>query len=154
MVKVDRWFHDKFKQAHVQGLVVPLPHSREFLGWARQKSFRTFLLSSVHRDHWATQSVQSGLGQFIEKPYVNVLDKRNLIDQLLRENHLAPQETTFIGDMQHDVETARHGGVFSVAVLTGYNEQCQLEAARPDLIVEHLGALRQIMEQELPQNIS
>ena len=49
--------------------------------------------------------------------------------------------------MQHDIETAHHGGVHSCAVLTGYNTLEQLRAAQPDLIVEHLGELRRVLEQ-------
>jgi ADP-ribose pyrophosphatase YjhB (NUDIX family) len=47
--------------------------------------------------------------------------------------------------MQHDIETARHGGIFSCAVLTGYNGLDQLRAVEPDLIVEHLGELREML---------
>ncbi|MFA6546581.1 MAG: NUDIX domain-containing protein, partial [Limisphaerales bacterium] len=53
--------------------------------------------------------------------------------------------TVFIGDMAHDIETAKHGGIHSVAVLTGYNKLPQLRAAAPDLIVEHLGELRDLL---------
>jgi ADP-ribose pyrophosphatase YjhB (NUDIX family) len=60
---------------------------------------------------------------------------------------LKPGETLFIGDMEHDIETARHGGIHSCAVLTGYNTLEQLRAAKPDLIVEHLSELRDILEQ-------
>jgi phosphoglycolate phosphatase len=60
---------------------------------------------------------------------------------------LKPDETLFIGDMQHDIETARHGGIHSCAVLTGYNTLTQLRAAEPEIIVEHLGELRRIFEQ-------
>ena len=49
--------------------------------------------------------------------------------------------------MQHDIETAQHGGIHSCAVLTGYNTLEQLRVAKPDLIVEHLGELREILEQ-------
>ena len=49
--------------------------------------------------------------------------------------------------MQHDIETARHGGIHSCAVLTGYNTLEQLRAAEPDMIVEHLGELRRMLEQ-------
>jgi len=78
---------------------------------------------------------------------VNVWDKRQKIHEILEENHLAPEETLFIGDMQHDIETARHGGIHSCAVLTGYNTLEQLRAAKPDVIVEHLRELRDILEQ-------
>jgi len=64
----------------------------------------------------------------------------------LDTNHLDPAETLFIGDMEHDIETAKHGGVHSVAVLTGYNTLNQLRRAGPDLIVEHLGELRRTLE--------
>ena len=63
-----------------------------------------------------------------------------------RENNLKPDETLFIGDMEHDIETAKHGGVHSCAVLTGYNTLEQLRAAKPDLIVEHLSELRGMLE--------
>ena len=49
--------------------------------------------------------------------------------------------------MEHDIETAKHGGVHSCAVLTGYNTLEQLRAAQPDLIVEHLAELRGVLEQ-------
>src|SRR5262249_1753031 len=58
-----------------------------------------------------------------------------------------PGETLFIGDMQHDIETARHGGIHSCAVLTGYNTLGQLRAAEPDVIVEHLRELKEMLEQ-------
>jgi len=58
---------------------------------------------------------------------------------------IAPAETLFIGDMQHDIETAKHGGVHSCAVLTGYNRLAQLRASEPDRIVEHLGQLRDLL---------
>jgi ADP-ribose pyrophosphatase YjhB (NUDIX family) len=108
---------------------------------------RTFLLSTVHRDHFAVQSSVTGFGQFLDRPYLNVWDKRKKIHDILSENGLLPDETLFIGDMQHDIETARHGSVHSCAVLTGYNTLDQLRKAEPDLIVEHLRELREILEQ-------
>ena len=74
-------------------------------------------------------------------PYAGVLDKRAIIHSVLEENHLQPGETLFVGDMQHDIEAARHGGIHSCAVLTGYNSLEQLRASAPELIVEHLGGI-------------
>ena len=71
-----------------------------------------------------------------------------MIHQILSENSLLPDETLFIGDMEHDIETSRHGGIASCAVLTGYNSLEQLREARPDLIVEHLGELKVILERQ------
>ena len=123
------------------------PTRASFWSSAARAKLRTFLLSTVHREHFAVQSAATGFGPFLDKPYVNVWDKREKIHEILEENRLAPDETLFIGDMQHDIETARHGGIHSCAVLTGYNTLEQLRAAKPDLIVEHLGELREVLQQ-------
>src|SRR5437764_8634472 len=106
-----------------------------------------FILSTVHRDHFVAQNAVTSFGEYIEKPYLNVWDKREKIHEILRENNLQPEETLFIGDMQHDIETAKHGGIHSCAVLTGYNTLEQLRKAEPDLIVEHLRELREILQE-------
>jgi phosphoglycolate phosphatase len=145
MAKLEGWFHSSFRQA--QDSVCALPYARDFLEFCRARKLRTFLLSTVHRDHFQVQCRVTGFGPYIDKPYTDVWDKRKKIHDILAENHLQPDETLFIGDMQHDIETARHGGVHSCAVLTGYNTLAQLRAAQPDLIVEHLGELRRMLEQ-------
>jgi phosphoglycolate phosphatase-like HAD superfamily hydrolase/ADP-ribose pyrophosphatase YjhB (NUDIX family) len=142
--QLESWFHSRFRQ--VQDLVCPLPHARDFLEFCCARKIRTFLLSTVHRDHFAVQSASTGFARYLERAYIEVWDKREKIQEILAENALVPDETLFIGDMQHDIETARHGGIHSCAVLTGYNTLPQLRAAGPDLIVEHLGELRQVLE--------
>src|ERR1051325_5500659 len=52
--QLEHWFHSRFKQ--VQDLVCELPHAREFLEFCRSRALRTFLLSTVHRDHFVVQS--------------------------------------------------------------------------------------------------
>ena len=146
MAQLESWFHSQFKQS--QDSVVPLPHAREFLQFCRAHSLRTFVLSSVHPDHWAVQAQVAAFSAFIDEAFVGVWDKREKIHAILEEHGLASDETLFIGDMQHDIETAKHGGVHSCAVLTGYNNLAQLRAAEPDLIVEHLGELRQLLTRQ------
>ncbi len=146
IAQLESWFHGHFKE--VQHSVVELPHAREFLLFCRARKLRTFLLSTVHHDHFAAQTQVNGFHQFLERPYLAVWDKRAKIHEVLSENRLSPEETMFVGDMQHDIETARHGGIFSCAVLTGYQALAQLRASGPDLIVEHLGELRAILERD------
>jgi phosphoglycolate phosphatase-like HAD superfamily hydrolase/ADP-ribose pyrophosphatase YjhB (NUDIX family) len=143
MEQLEVWFHKEFGQS--QASVVELPHARAFLEFCREKKIRTYLLSTVHGDYFKTQCAVTGFDAFLDKPYTDVWDKREKIHEILRENNLQPQETLFIGDMEHDIETARHGGIHSCAVLTGYNTLEQLRAAKPDLIVEHLDELKRVL---------
>ncbi len=146
MAQLEAWFHCHFRQ--VQESVTELPHAREFLLFCRQQGVRMFLLSTVHQDHFTAQIASNRFDEFLERRYLEVRDKRFKIHEILAENRLAPQETLFVGDMQHDIETAKHGGIFSCGVLTGYNSLEQLRAAKPDLMVEHLGELREILERD------
>jgi len=143
MDQLETWFHHEFSQS--QASVVELPHARKFLEFCRERKIRTFLLSTVHGDYFETQCRVTGFDAFLDKPYTDVWDKREKIHEILRENNLQPDETLFIGDMEHDIETARHGGIHSCAVLTGYNTLEQLRVAQPDLIVEHLDELKRLL---------
>ena len=144
MAKLEDWFHAEFRRA--QTSVVELPHARKFLEFCRVHKVRTFLLSTVHADHFKVQCGVTGFDVFLDRPYTDVWDKREKIHEILIENNLKPDETLFIGDMEHDIATAKHGDIHSCAVLTGYNTLGQLRAAEPDLIVEHLGELKKILE--------
>ncbi|MCC7376953.1 MAG: NUDIX domain-containing protein [Verrucomicrobiales bacterium] len=144
MDQLEKWFHSRFRE--VQGSVVELPHARRFLEFCRERGVRTLLLSTMHPDHFAVQNRAIGFGAFLDHPYLGVWDKREKIHQILKDHGLRPEETVFIGDMEHDIETAKHGGILSVGVLTGYNASHQLQQAGPTRVVEHLGELQAILE--------
>lgn len=146
VAQLEAWFHGHFRKC--QSSVVPLPHAREFLEFCRANDLRTFVLSSVHPDHFQVQAAVTGFAGFFDETFVGVWDKREKIHAIIAAHGLQPDETVFIGDMQHDIETARHGGVKSCAVLTGYNSLAQLRAVHPDIIVEHLGELRTLLSRQ------
>jgi len=142
--QLETWFHGRF--AECQDSVVPLPHARELLEFCAHRSLRLFLLTTVHPRHLAAQAEATGFGRYFERIYSGIADKRTQIETVLQENGLDADATVFVGDMQHDVDTAKHGGIHSVAVLTGYNSLGQLRESAPDLIVEHLGEFRLLLE--------
>lgn len=145
LAQLEQWFHSRF--AELQESACALPYAEAFLGFCRQQNLRTFVLSTVSRRYFEVQARVTGFGDYIQKSYLDVRDKRKKIAEILADNELHPEETLFVGDMEHDIETAKHGGIHSCAVLTGYNTLDQLRRAEPDLIVEHLGELRDILEQ-------
>lgn len=143
--QLEEWYHGKFRE--VQHHVRELPHARRFLEFCRERQLRTFVLSTIHRDHYATQSEVTGFHRFVNRPYIEAWDKKEWIHRVLQENGLRAEETVFIGDMEHDIETAHHAGVFSCAVLTGYTGVSQLRNQKPHLIVEHLGELQRLLQE-------
>jgi phosphoglycolate phosphatase len=127
-----------------------LPHAREKLEWCASQGLRTFVLTSMDTDAFERQMDDFGFRDLFEATYSGVLDKREIIHQILETHLLIPTETVFIGDMTHDVETAHHGGVSSIAVLTGYHHPEILASVRPDLTVPDLGVLRALLARRHP----
>ena len=136
--QLEEWYKESFLEE--QRSVRALPHAEEFFEYCRRQGKRTFLLSTIHPDHYRVQSQKMNFP--FDREYVRVMDKRLKICEILRENNLSASETVFIGDMQHDVETAKTGGIFSCAVLTGYNTARQLAAVQPDWTVNDLSELQ------------
>ncbi len=126
--------------------VTVLPHAREKLEWARARGVKMFVLTSMDAKAFVRQLHEFGMEDFFEKTYAGVLDKRELIDFIIETHGLKREETAFVGDMTHDIETARHGGISSIAVLTGYHHAEVLAAVRPDITVPDLGVLVKMME--------
>lgn len=132
----------------LQDNVVLLPGAREFLDFCRDTKRRVFLLSTIKRNHFETQATRLGVIDYFEHPYVEIFDKREKIHDILKTHSLEAKETIFVGDMMHDIETARHGGVLGVAVQTGFDPVSKLLKASPAVIVENLAALQTLLSHE------
>jgi phosphoglycolate phosphatase len=143
-------FHGAFESSSEQA--TPLPHAHEFLVFCRTTARRCFVLSSAHPAHLRRQADEFGFAPFFEEVYAGVRNKTDVIHDILARHALDSRETAFIGDMTHDIETARHGGVRSIAVLTGYQSELTLAVTGPDLMVRDLAHLRTLMQDHEPND--
>lgn len=142
--ELDQFYHQHFKM--LQENVSPLPGAEAILEFCQKSGIQMFLLSTIHRDHWEVQSERLRFKLFFEQAYVEALDKRKTIKELIQTHQIKPEETLFVGDMQHDIETAKHGGVQSCAVLTGYDSLEKLKKTEPDLIFKDLQGVQTHLE--------
>jgi phosphoglycolate phosphatase-like HAD superfamily hydrolase/ADP-ribose pyrophosphatase YjhB (NUDIX family) len=140
LVQLEHYYHSSFKL--LQENIPLLPGAREVLDYCQERGMKIFLLSTIHAEHFEVQAERLGVKHYFTHPYVQILDKRKTIHRILAEHDLDPAETLFVGDMQHDIETAHHGGVRSAAVLTGYDSLEKLTAKGPDFIFRNLGELQ------------
>ncbi|MGB0774303.1 MAG: HAD family hydrolase [Akkermansiaceae bacterium] len=137
-------FREGFSASAAAGTEAPLlPHAREFLDFLANRGKRMFILSSMDDQAFQHHAVELGVDHFFDTTYAGVLDKRDLIHSILETHSLSPADTVFVGDMEHDVATARHGGVHSIALLTGYQDEEQLLMEKPDFLCADLSQLKQ-----------
>ena len=144
LAELDDQYHSSFKI--LQNGIALLTHALDFLDYLRKRGLATFLLSSIHREHFEAQGGRLKVKQYFKQAYVQALDKRQAILELLAEHALDASETIFVGDMVHDIETARHAGVMSCAVLTGYDSLAKLKSASPDLLFRNLSEVQSFLD--------
>lgn len=63
------------------------------------------------------------------------------VHELMRQAGAGAGESVFIGDSSIDIQTARNAGIRTVAVTYGFGRRAELEAAKPDWIVDDLKEL-------------
>ena len=122
-----------------------LPGALEFLKFCRCTGRRTFLLSTIKTSHFNIQASRLGVHEYFEVAYTEIMDKREKIREILEIHSLDPKETMFVGDMVHDIETAKHGGVLDVAVLSGFDRIEKLIPACPTIIARDIAAVQQLL---------
>jgi phosphoglycolate phosphatase len=125
--------------------IAPLPVARRFLEFCRERQWPVFIASTVDPETYHTQMARFDLERFIQKPYTGIVDKTETIHHILEENELDRRETIFVGDMEHDIEAGKTGGVRTCAVLSGYTHEDRLRAMGPDWVCAHIGELQEIL---------
>lgn len=148
IASLENTFRTSFHESPV-GVSV-LPHARAMLDWCRDQRVRCFVLSSMDVGIFQKQLDEFELGGYFEAIYAGVVDKRERIGEILSRHELPRRETAFVGDMVHDVHTAKHGGISAVAVATGYDPEERLRGSEPHHFFDHLGHFREWLETPLP----
>lgn len=136
----------RYAFAHAEAGVFLLPYAREFMAFCKARGIRCFALTSMDPKAFEEQSRDLGIWPYFEHVHSGIHNKEHHIDTLMAQHGLKPEETAFIGDMQHDMRAAHCAGVTAIGVLTGYNNAEQLAVAAPDLTVPDLSYLRRLME--------
>jgi phosphoglycolate phosphatase-like HAD superfamily hydrolase len=137
----------KFRQAFVdqEDNVEEIPYALDFLRFVKKNGIQTFLFSSIHQAHFEKIKVKIDIAAYLDHPYVEIWDKKSRILEIVKKHAIKPEETLFIGDMVHDVETAQYAKMHSCAVLTGYTHLGPLQKCNPELLLDNLSVLKELV---------
>ncbi len=122
--------------------VTVLPYARDFLDSLRASGCKLYVLSSMCDKEFGKQVEDLGMDHYFEETYAGVLDKREVIGEMMEEHGMGKGDSVFVGDMTHDMDTAHHAGIMSVGVLTGYNHAALLAGSEPDVMVRDLSFMQ------------
>lgn len=152
MEEVEAHFRHGFDISEVK--VTVLPYAKEFLDYLKASGCELYVLSSMCEKVFDEQVVELGMDHYFEQTYAGVLDKREVIGEMMATHGMGKRNTVFVGDMTHDVDTAHHAGIMSVGVLTGYNQASVLATSEPSIMVKDLDLLQSLLSSSgLPKDM-
>ena len=68
-------------------------------------------------------------------------DKTELIEYILAQEKLAPEQCVMVGDRKYDIIGAKNNGICSIAITYGYGSQAELAEACPDYMFDQFNGL-------------
>ena len=86
-----------------------------------------------------------GVFDYFQEINGNILDKTEVITEILQKNNFKPEETMYVGDMVHDIEAGKKAGVISVGISWGHKSEETLRAANPDHLISNIIELEQLL---------
>ncbi len=127
-------------------LVKILPNAKQAMEELKKINKKIVILSSHNSNLLIEEAKAYEVSKFIDAIHASVNDKRDEIKNLIAKHEAEPDKTVYVGDMVHDIETAKLAKVKSIAVLSGYDEKEKLEKAKPDYILQDIGELPALIE--------
>lgn len=85
------------------------------------------------------------LEKFFTEVVYNVHDKTKSVQNLIQKYNLNPDQTIFIGDTNHEIETSQTVGIKSGAVTWGYCLEEKLKTLNPDFLIHNFSQLKKIV---------
>ncbi len=123
-----------------------MPNAKHAIEKLKQDK-KKIIVFSAHNQKLLLDELKSyGLQDLVNEVHASVNDKREEISKLIEKHEIEPSKTVYVGDMQHDIETANGAGIKSIAVLSGYDTKEDLEMEKPDYIINDLGELPGLIE--------
>ena len=122
------------------------PGVNEALKLLNARGINLFILSSEPYSYIVEDLEKEGILRLFEKIEARVHDKVEAIRGILDEYRFDPNETAYIGDVEGDVEAGRNASVKTVAISWGFNSKERLEKSGPDLLIDNLLELVELLQ--------
>lgn len=119
---------------------------RKLVRELKQKGFRLFVLSGDQPQTPYKELREYELEGLFEKVYCDFHDKGTVVEKLMNENNLKPEQTAFVGDTHHEIEVGKKVGSTTIAVSWGFSSVKKLKESQPDRIARSATELGKILQ--------
>ncbi|ARV62081.1 carotenoid oxygenase [Nostocales cyanobacterium HT-58-2] len=77
---------------------------------------------------------------------VTIFGKTTIINNVLKQKQIKPQEVLYVGDETRDIEASKKANIKVIAVTWGFNSQEVLAKQNPDFLIHHPSQLLEVVK--------
>ncbi|MBF2065618.1 MAG: HAD-IA family hydrolase [Calothrix sp. C42_A2020_038] len=129
----------------------PITGIQEALIELKNQGHRLGIITSNSKENVAEFLKINQLDCLFEFVYsgVTIFGKTTIINNVLRQKQLKPQEVIYVGDETRDIEASKKANIKVVAVTWGFNSQEALSKQKPDFLINHPSELLNVVNMSL-----
>lgn len=115
----------------------PIPGIKEVLIKLKDDNYRLGIITSNSKENVAEFLKINGLDELFEFIYsaVTIFGKTTIINNVLRQKELKPEEVIYIGDETRDIEASKKANIKVISVTWGFNSAEILAKHHPDFLI-------------------
>ncbi|KAB8330596.1 HAD-IA family hydrolase [Scytonema tolypothrichoides VB-61278] len=125
----------------------PISGIKEALVALNNEGYRLGIITSNSLENVTAFIQVNDLDNLFEFIYsgVTIFGKTTIINNVLKQKQIKPQEVIYVGDETRDVEASKKANIKVIAVTWGFNSQEVLAKQNPDFLIHHPSQLLDVV---------
>jgi phosphoglycolate phosphatase-like HAD superfamily hydrolase len=126
----------------------PIPEIQEALITLKSEGNRLGIITSNSQENVTEFLKINDLETLFDFVYsgITIFGKTTIINNVLKQKQIKPQEAIYVGDETRDVEAAKKANIKVVAVAWGFNSKQILAKQNPDFLIDRPSELLQVVK--------
>ncbi len=142
--ELDHHYHTAFKL--LQTGIAPLPHALDFLEYLSGREMPTFLLSTIHHEHYEAQGGRLGVKNISSRPTCRRSTSGRSSSISSPSTSSTPRKRSSSATWSTTLRRRATPECSAAPSLTGYDSLPKLKSANPDLLFRNLREVRDFLD--------
>ncbi|QIR38288.1 HAD-IA family hydrolase [Tolypothrix sp. PCC 7910] len=128
----------------------PIPGIKEALIELKAQGYSLGIITSNSKDNVTEFLKVNELDNLFDFIYsgVTIFGKKTIINNVLKQKQLKPQQVIYVGDETRDIEASKKANIQVIAVTWGFNSPEILAKQKPDFLIHHPSELLTVVNRK------